>query len=136
MIDVSMGGDDRFAIRQREVELADHLHDFIDRFIETDVDQHPFGLVVYQVDVAAESLAGLIVHLDDVRKDRLPFEHGSSSYRRALFFRPGFPSSPRFYQAWQNGSRTDRVRPGPWPPRLNSIGSAPGQNRRQPLTIR
>ena len=96
VIDVGMRGDDRFAIRQRKIELADHFHDFIDGFIEADVDQQPFGLVVHQIDVATQPLARLIVHLDDVRKDRLPLEHGYTSFDRSAFVRQGFPTAPRF----------------------------------------
>src|SRR5262249_15657650 len=61
-----------------EIELADQLHDLVDGFVEADVDQQPFGSIEDQVDVAAEPLARLVIHLDDVRKDRFPLEHNSA----------------------------------------------------------
>ena len=69
-------------LRQRKIELADQLDDLVDRLVEADVDQQPFGAVEDQVDVAAQPLAGLVVHFDHVREDRLPLKHRRRSFLR------------------------------------------------------
>ena len=75
VIDIGVRGDDRFAVRQRKIELADQIDNFVDRFLKADVDQHPFVLVEHQIDVAPQPLPGLVVHFDHVRKNRLALEH-------------------------------------------------------------
>ena len=77
VVDVGVRGDQRLAVRQRKVELANQLDDLVDRLFVADVDQQPFGPVVDQVDVAAQPLTGLVVDFDDVREDRLPLDHRS-----------------------------------------------------------
>ena len=72
VVDVGVRGDQRLAVRQRKIELADQLDDLVDRFLEADVDQQPLVPVEDQIDVAAQALPGLVVHFDDVGKDRLP----------------------------------------------------------------
>ena len=76
VVDVGVRGDQHLAVRQREIELADQLDDLVDRLLVADVDQQPLGVVVDQVDVAAQALARLDVHFDHVGKDRLALEHG------------------------------------------------------------
>ena len=75
VVDVGMRRNQALAVGQGKIELADQLDDRLDGVFEPDVDQHPIRTVVDQVDVAAQPLAGLVVHLDDMRKNGLPCEH-------------------------------------------------------------
>ena len=75
VIDVGMGGDDHLARGQVEVHLADQLDDLVDRFQQADVDENELGAAVDEVDVDPEPPAGLVVHLDDVRKEIFPSQH-------------------------------------------------------------
>jgi len=84
VIDVGVRGDDRPALRQRKIHVADQFHDLLDRVVVADVDQQPLVGVVNQVHVGPDHMAGLVVHLDDVRKNRLALQHGFSS--RGLLF--------------------------------------------------
>ncbi len=84
VIDVGVRGDQRFAIRQREIELADQIDDFVDRFLKADVDQHPLVLVEHQIDIAAQPLPGLVVHFDDMGKNWLALEHGKMACAKCL----------------------------------------------------
>ncbi len=71
VVDVGMRGDHGFAIGERKIELANQIDNFVDRLLKADIDQHPFVLIEHQVHVAAHPLAGLVIHFDDVRKQRL-----------------------------------------------------------------
>ena len=75
VVDVGVRGDQRLALAEREIELADQLDAVVDRVLVADVDERPVGLVVDQVDAAADPPPGLVIQLDDVRKQRGPLEH-------------------------------------------------------------
>ena len=77
VVDVGVRGDQRLALREREVELPDDLEALVDRVFVADVDQGPAAVVVVdQVDGAADPPPGLMVQLDDVREEGLTLEHG------------------------------------------------------------
>ena len=89
MVDVGVGGDNRLALGQREIELADELENFVGGVLEADIDQDPFLGVIDEIDIAAEALTGLMVDLDDVGKDRLPLEHFAPEILRHASASPG-----------------------------------------------
>ena len=84
VVDVGVRGDQRHALREREVELPDDLEALVDRVFVADVDQRPTAVVVVnQIDRAADPPPGLVVQLDDVGEDGLTLEHGGEAGRRA-----------------------------------------------------
>ena len=80
VVDVGVRGDQRHAFREREVELADDLQAVVDRVFVADVDEGPVVLVIVdEIDAAADPPPGLVIQLDDVRKQRLALENGHAN---------------------------------------------------------
>jgi hypothetical protein len=75
VVHVGVGGDQRPALGEGEIELPDQLHDLVDVLLEPDVDQGPVPVVVDEIDVAADAPPGLVVHFDHAGKEGPPFEH-------------------------------------------------------------
>jgi crotonobetainyl-CoA:carnitine CoA-transferase CaiB-like acyl-CoA transferase len=75
MIHIGMRGDQRFAPRQGEVQLADQLDDLLDRIFVTDIDQNPLVAVEDQVHIAAQNMSRLVIYLDHVRKNGATLKH-------------------------------------------------------------
>jgi hypothetical protein len=67
VIHVRMGGHQRRALGKRKVHLSNEIDDLVHGIFIPEV--------VDQVHVAANNLAGLVIHLDDIRKNRLPLQH-------------------------------------------------------------
>ena len=79
VVDVGVRGDQRHALRERKIELADDFQALVDRVFVADVDQRPVAVVVVdQIDAATDPPPGLMVQLDDVRKEGLTLEHGDA----------------------------------------------------------
>ena len=86
VVDVGVRGDQRHALREREIELADDLQALVDRVFVADVDQRPVVVVVVdQIDAAADPPPGLMIQLDDVREQGLTLEHGEAGERSAKY---------------------------------------------------
>ena len=80
MIDVGVRGDQRDALREREIELPDDLQALVDRVFEADVDQRPTAvIIVNQIDAAANPPPRLMIQLDDVRKNGLTLDHDADA---------------------------------------------------------
>jgi hypothetical protein len=78
VVDVGVRGDQRDALREGEVELADDFEALVDGVFVADVDQGPAAIIIVnQVDRAADAAAGLLVELDDVGEDGVALEHGA-----------------------------------------------------------
>ena len=96
VIDVGVSGDQHLALAEREIHVADQLNDFLDGFIEANVDQQPIAAVKNQIDAAAENLPRLEVHFDHIRKNRLAGEHEQSrGKRRSIIGRGPKLANPR-----------------------------------------
>ena len=81
VINVRVSCDQVFAVRQREVELADHLDDFFDGVDIANVDHQPLILVVNNVHITSNDLAQLVIDFKDVGEDRFFRQHGTCSLR-------------------------------------------------------
>jgi hypothetical protein len=79
VIDIGVSGDNCLAIGEGKIELPDQLENLIGRLLKANVDQNPFCPVEDQIHIAPEPLAGLVIDLDDVRKDGLARQHGRAS---------------------------------------------------------
>ena len=79
VIDVGVRGNERLALRQREVQLADEFDDLVNALFVADVDQRPVTVVVHEVYVAADPPAGLVVHFNHTGEDGMAFEHGGTA---------------------------------------------------------
>ncbi len=90
VVDVGVGGDERFALRKREVELADQLHNLVHCLVIADVDQQPLLGVVNHVNITSQHLPRLKIRLDHMRENGLANEHGSAEWevRSAQWKRP------------------------------------------------
>ena len=75
VIGVGVRGDQHLAGGQVEIHLANQLDDLVDGVEIADVDQQEFAAAIDEIDIDAQPAAGLVVHLDDVRKEILPWQH-------------------------------------------------------------
>ena len=66
-------------LRERKIHLPNQLDDFLHRLFEANIDQQPLVIVEDEIHAAAQDFARLVVHLDDVREDRLAGEHRLTS---------------------------------------------------------
>src|SRR5262249_40784777 len=78
VIDVSVGGDERLALAERKVELADKLNALVDGVFVANVNESPFLVVINQIDRARKPPLSLVVQLDDMRKQGGSCNHGAN----------------------------------------------------------
>jgi hypothetical protein len=68
VVHVGMRGDEIFAVGEEKIHLPDQFDEFVDSIFVADIEQHPVGFVVDEVDATTEPTASLIIQLDHVRK--------------------------------------------------------------------
>src|SRR5262249_20235034 len=76
MVGVRVGGNQHLALRQTKVHLADKVDDLFHGVEVANIDEKELGAAVDQVDVDAQAATGLVVQLDDVRKEIFALFHG------------------------------------------------------------
>ena len=72
VVDIGVRGDQRDALREREIKLPNDLEAVVDCVFVADVDERPIVVVVVdQIDAATDPPPGLMIQLNDMRKQRL-----------------------------------------------------------------
>jgi hypothetical protein len=74
-----VGRDDHFAGGQVEIHQPDQLDNLRNGVQVADIDEQEFAAAVDKLDIDPQPAAGLVVHLNDVRKKVLPLQHDRES---------------------------------------------------------
>ena len=75
MVHISMGRDQRLAMRKRKIQFANQIDDLFDDFFVTDINHHPLITIENQIDITAQHMPQLVIDLDNIGKDWFAFEH-------------------------------------------------------------
>src|SRR5207244_2579495 len=75
VVGIGVSGNQHLARGEVVIHLPDQIHNLGDRVQIADVNQQKLAAAVDEIDVDPEPTPGLIIQLDDMRKEVLPLQH-------------------------------------------------------------